>query len=110
MSHDQVVILPPLSPQRIREAIAEHAPFPAWHSSWEQEFPDLDALQQFLMGFGRLVAEQRWIKEVTLDPLLVAPERVLALDARVVLHDANLPEEHLPRLVLGTPAANPGGS
>jgi acetyltransferase len=45
------------------------------------------------------VIEQRWIKEIDLNPLLASPERLLALDARVVLHGPDTSEETLPLLV-----------
>ena len=44
--------------------------------------------------------EQRWIKEIDINPLLASPERLLALDARVVLHDATVAEADLPRLAI----------
>ena len=36
--------------------------------------------------FSQLVVEQRWIAEIDINPLLASPERLIALDARVVLH------------------------
>ena len=47
-----------------------------------------------------LVSEQRRIKEIDINPLLASSERLLALDARVVLHDPELCEEELPRLAI----------
>jgi acetyltransferase len=44
-----------------------------------------------------LVIEQRWIKEIDINPLLVSPKQIVALDARVVLHDSQIPEAELPR-------------
>jgi acetyltransferase len=41
--------------------------------------------------------EQPWIKEIDINPLLVSPERLLALDARVVLHPPDRAPETLPR-------------
>ena len=58
---------------------------------------DLAALEGVLVRFSRLVVEQRWIKEMDINPLLASPQRILALDARVVLHDPGIPEEQLPR-------------
>ena len=65
-----------------------------------------DLLRQFLTGFSRLVVEQRSIKELTINPLLVSNKRVIALDARVVLHDPSVQVEQLPTPILlqdGTP-------
>ena len=47
---------------------------------------DLAALEQLLVRFSDLVVEQRWIKEIDINPLLASPERLLALDARVIVH------------------------
>jgi acetyltransferase len=50
--------------------------------------------------FSYLVAEQRWIKEIDINPLLASHDRILALDARVVLHDPTTIEENLPKLAI----------
>ena len=55
------------------------------------------ALENVLADFSRLVIEQRWIKELDINPLLASPERVIALDARILLQDPQTPEESLPR-------------
>jgi len=47
-----------------------------------------------------LVVEQRAIKEIDINPLLAAPERLLALDARVVLHGPAVDDASLPRLAI----------
>ena len=47
---------------------------------------DLAALEQLLVRFSHLVVEQQWIKEVDINPLLASPERLLALDARIIVH------------------------
>ena len=52
-------------------------------------------LEQVLVRFSRLVAEQRWIKEIDINPLLASPERLIALDARIVLHPPETREEDL---------------
>jgi acetyltransferase len=50
-----------------------------------------------LVRFSRLVVEQPWVKEIDINPFLASPERLLALDARVVLHGAGTREDQLPR-------------
>jgi acetyltransferase len=61
---------------------------------------DLAALEQLLVRFSQLVAEQRWIKEIDINPLLASPERLIALDARVVVHGLDVKEGELPRLAI----------
>lgn len=58
---------------------------------------DTDRLEHLLVRFSQLVVEQPWIEEVDINPLLVDHERIVALDARVVLHDPETPEEELPQ-------------
>jgi len=61
---------------------------------------DLDELAELLVRFSFLVVEQRWIAEIDLNPLLASHERLIALDARVVLHGPEAGEEDLPRLAI----------
>jgi acetyltransferase len=58
---------------------------------------DLPALEGLLVRFSQLVVEQPWISEIDINPLLASPERLLALDARVVLHAPGTDPDHLPR-------------
>jgi acetyltransferase len=58
---------------------------------------DLAALEQLLVTFSQLVVEHPAIAEADLNPLLASAAGLVALDARVVLHPADLPDERLPR-------------
>jgi acetyltransferase len=49
---------------------------------------------------SQLVVEQPWIKELDINPLLASPERLIALDARIVLHDPETREEDLPHTAI----------
>jgi acetyltransferase len=60
----------------------------------------LNALESVLVRFSRLVAEQRWIKEIDINPLLASEDHILALDARVVLHSGATDESHIPQLAI----------
>jgi acetyltransferase len=53
-----------------------------------------------MVRFSYLVVEHRRIKEIDINPLLVSSERLLALDARVVLHGLEVGEERLPKLAI----------
>ncbi len=46
------------------------------------------------MRFSQLVVEQPWIKEIDINPLLASPDRLLALDARVVVHGPEMTEDN----------------
>jgi acetyltransferase len=58
---------------------------------------DMRELERILVRFSQLVVEQPWIKEIDINPLLASPKRLLALDARVVLHGPETSAENLPR-------------
>jgi acetyltransferase len=58
---------------------------------------DLAALEELLVRFSQLVVEQPRIKEIDINPLLASPSQLVALDARVVLHVAEVPANQLPR-------------
>lgn len=53
-----------------------------------------------MVRFSYLVIEQRWIKEIDINPLLASAERLLVLDARVVLHGPAISEGELPKLAI----------
>lgn len=61
---------------------------------------DMVALEQLLVRFSLLVAEQHWVKEIDINPLLASPERLLALDARIILHDPDTTEKQIPPLAI----------
>jgi acetyltransferase len=58
---------------------------------------NLAALEQLMVRFSRLVVEQPWIKEIDINPLLATPERLVALDARIVVHGPEVRAEQLPK-------------
>ena len=58
---------------------------------------NMAALEQLLVRFSQLVLEQRSIAEIDINPLLVSSERLLALDARVVLHAPAVVLDDLPK-------------
>jgi len=61
---------------------------------------DIAALDQLLVRFSQLVAEQPLIKEIDINPLLATPDRLVALDARVVLHSKDVEDADLPRCAI----------
>ena len=61
---------------------------------------DLAALEKLMVGFSQLVAEQRWIKEIDINPLFASGDDLVALDARVILHDPKTTEDQLPKLAI----------
>ena len=94
---DRALGLPPLNATLARRMMERTKIFTALKGVRGRKATDIAGLEQLLVRFSQLVAEQPWISEIDINPLLVSSERVFALDARVVLHDPNTPEDKLPR-------------
>lgn len=94
---DRALGLPPLTSTLARRMMEHTKIFKALLGTRGQAPVDLAALEHTLVRFSRLVTEQRRIKEFDVNPLLASPERIIALDARVVLHDAAIPDAALPK-------------
>ena len=94
---DRALALPPLTTTLARRMMEQTRIFTALKGVRGRPSIDLAALEHLLVRFSYLVIEQRWIKEIDINPLLASPERLLALDARVVLHGPEISEEMLPR-------------
>lgn len=97
---DRALGLPPLNSTLARRMLERTRIFAALQGVRGRAPVDLAALEALLVRFSQLIAEQPLIAELDINPLLAAPEGLLALDARVVLHDPALPEEGLPRPVI----------
>jgi acetyltransferase len=94
---DRALALPPLNATLARRMMERTQIITALKGVRGRQPIDIPALEQLLVRFSHLVVEQPWIKEIDINPLIVSPERILALDARIVLHDANTSEDALPR-------------
>jgi acetyltransferase len=95
---DRALGLPPLNTTLARRMIEETKIYKALKGVRGRKPIDLDALEQLMVRFSQLVVEQRWIKEIDINPLLASPDRLIALDARVVVYDSTVKEESLPAL------------
>lgn len=96
---DRSLGLPPLNTTLARRMIERTKIFEALKGVRGRPPVDIAALEQLLVHFSQLVAEQRWIKELDINPLLASPTGLLALDARVVIHEA-VNENELPKLAI----------
>jgi acetyltransferase len=97
---DRALSLPPLNTTLARRFMEQTKIFKALLGVRGRKPVNIAELEQLMVRFSRLVAEQRWIKEIDINPLLATPDHLIALDARVVLHDQNVTESELPRLAI----------
>ncbi|NET05190.1 MAG: bifunctional acetate--CoA ligase family protein/GNAT family N-acetyltransferase [Symploca sp. SIO2B6] len=97
---DRAIALPPLNSTLARRIIEQTQIYRALQGVRGRQPVDLEALEQLLVQFSQLVVEQCWIKEIDINPLFVSSNQIIALDARVVLHKADISEEQLPKLAI----------
>ncbi|MCS7039133.1 MAG: GNAT family N-acetyltransferase [Caldilineales bacterium] len=94
---DSALGLPPLTTTLARRMIERTRIATALKGVRGRAPIDQIELEKLLVRFSQLVVEQPLIAEIDINPLLASPERLLALDARIVLHPPELAEEHLPK-------------
>ena len=94
---DRALALPPLTTTLARRMMEKTRIYTALKGVRGRKPVDLAGLEQLLVRFSQLVVEQPWIKEIDINPLLASPERLLALDARVVLHAPDSDPKSLPK-------------
>ncbi len=107
---DRALALPPLNTTLALRMMEQTTIFKALKGVRGRAPVDIAALSRLLVQFSQLVVEQRWIKEIDINPLLAAglageaaangATGLLALDARVVLHGPEVGEDQLPELAI----------
>jgi acetyltransferase len=97
---DRALGLPPLTSTLARRLMEQTKIHEALRGIRGRPPVDLAALEELLVRFSELVVEQRWIREIDINPLLASPQQMVALDARVVLYGREVEEQHLPPVAI----------
>jgi acetyltransferase len=82
---DRALELPPLSERLARRMLESLRSWPLLQGYRGRPAANIDGLIEILMRLSYLVADYPEIKELDVNPLLVTPEDVIALDARIIL-------------------------
>jgi acetyl coenzyme A synthetase (ADP forming)-like protein len=94
---DRALALPPLNTTLARRMMEQTKIYKALKGVRGRRPVDLAALEVLLVRFSSLVAEQRWIREIDINPLLASPDGLIAVGARVVVHGAGVTADQLPQ-------------
>lgn len=98
---DSAVALPPLNTTLARRLMEQTKIYTALKGIRGRQPTDLAELEMLLVRFSQLVLEQPLIKELDINPLLVSeassPHPLLALDARIALHPADIDPTTIPK-------------
>jgi len=97
---DRALSLPPLNTTLARRVMEQTKIFQALNGVRGRKAVNLTALEELLVSFSQLVVEQRWIKEIDINPLLASSDRLVALDARIIVYPQEVKREELPRLAI----------
>jgi acetyltransferase len=97
---DRALGLPPLNRTLARRVMERTQIYTALKGFRGRRAVDLTALEELLVRFSQLLVEQPRIREIDINPLLVSTDRIIALDARMLLHDSRADEKDLPRSVI----------
>lgn len=97
---DRALALPPLNTTLARCMMERTQIFEALKGVRGRGSVDLSALEQLIVRFSYLVAEQPIIKEIDINPLLASTEGLAALDARIILHPRDTDLATLPKLAI----------
>jgi len=89
---DRALALPPLTSTLARRLMERTRIYRALQGVRGQPPVDLPGLEQLLVRFSQLVVEQPRIQEIDVNPVLASATRLVALDARVVLHPPDTPD------------------
>jgi acetyltransferase len=93
---DRSLALPPLNTTLARRMMEQTRIYKALRGVRGRMPVDLAALEELMVRFSDLVIQNPAIKEIDINPLLATSERLVALDARVVVHDRSVPDAELP--------------
>ena len=100
VTRDYALGLPPLNATLARRLMERTRIYSTLRGCRGNRAVDLPELERILVQFSLLVAGQRWIKEIDVNPLVVSGDQIVAVDVRIALHEATKTEEDLPRLAI----------
>ena len=97
---DRALALPPLNATLAQRMVEQTRIYAALKGVRGRTSVKMDELEGILVRFSYLVADQPWLKEIDVNPLLASPEGFLALDARIILHEVGTAAANIPKLAI----------
>jgi acetyltransferase len=94
---DRALALPPLNTTLALRLMELTRIYAALRGVRGRKAVNLEALKAALVAFSELVVELPRIAEIDINPVVVSSDKLLALDARVLLANPRIKDENLPR-------------
>lgn len=79
--------LPPLNTTLARQMMEKTKVYKALQGVRGRKRVPIEKLEQLLVRFSQLVCEQKWIREIDINPLLINESNMVILDARICLFE-----------------------
>lgn len=105
---DRALALPPLTQNLAHHLMEKTKIYEALKGVRGRDPVDLKVLENILIHFSQMICDNRRIKECDINPLFASENELIALDARIVLHDPALKDEELPKLAIRPYPSNYG--
>jgi acetyltransferase len=86
---DRALALPPLTTTLAKRFMEQTKVYVALQGVRGKKAVNIEELKKILVRFSQLIVDQKWIKECDINPLLASGDQIIALDARIILHDAD---------------------
>lgn len=97
---DKALAIPPLNINLARQLMKKTKIYEALLGVRGQNSVNIAKLEEVIINFSRLIAENPRIKECDINPILASEDEIIALDARILLHGRDIPDNELPRLAI----------
>lgn len=97
---DRALALPPLTERQARSLMQQTKVYEILKGIRGMQGVDIEALEDILVRFSHFISENSWVKECDINPLIAGPDGIIALDARILLHDPSIPLDQIPPLAI----------
>lgn len=97
---DRGLAIPPLNFNLARQLMQKTKIYEALLGVRGRKAIHISKLEEILIQFSLLVVDHPRIKECDINPLMASEDNIIALDARIVLHDWDIPDHQLPKLAI----------
>lgn len=97
---DRSLALPPLTKGLAERMMKKTKIYEALEGVRGRKAVNIGELEEILIHFSQMICENPRIKECDINPLLASEDEMIALDARIILHDKNIPDDQLPKLAI----------
>lgn len=97
---DRALALPPLNRNLAGQMMQKTKIYEALLGVRGIKGVNMPLLEEILVRFSQMIVQNMRIKECDINPLLAGEEGIVALDARIVLHEPEIEDAHLPKLAI----------